>query len=43
MKEKIIKIIENSELYYMSSKIIDTEIFEMMINELVDEIVNILE
>lgn len=38
MKEKIREIIEKSELHYTAGKIIDSESFEMMINELVEKL-----
>ncbi len=38
MEEKIREIIENSELHYTAGKIIDSESFEMMVNELVEKL-----
>jgi hypothetical protein len=43
MEEKIRKIIEKSELHYTAGKIIDSESFEMMIDELVEKLSNLLD
>lgn len=37
-EQKIREIIKRSELYYTASKIIDSESFEMMFNELVEKL-----
>lgn len=39
MEDKIREIIEKSELHYTCSKIVDSESFEMMIDELVQKLV----
>jgi len=38
MEEKIREIIKKSELHYTAGKIIDSESFKMMIDELVEEL-----
>ena len=43
MEEKIREIIKNSELHYTAGKIIDSESFEMMIDELVEELNNLMD
>ena len=43
MSEKIRETIENSELHYTASKIIDNESFEKMVNELVEKLSELLE
>jgi uncharacterized membrane protein YheB (UPF0754 family) len=43
MRNKIRKIIEQSELHYTARKIFDEESFDEMIDELVDELSNSLE
>ena len=42
MKEEIEKIIKSSELYYTSSKLIDSESFDQMIEELVEKLENLI-
>ena len=43
MEEKIRAIIKKSELHYVAGKIIDSESFEMMIDELVEKLSNLLD
>ena len=43
MQDKIREIIENSELHYTSGKIIESESFQMMIDELVKKLSDLLD
>ena len=40
-EEKIREAIKNSELYYTAGKLIDSESFDMMIDDLVEDIVKL--
>lgn len=43
MEEKIREIVKKSELYYTAGKIIDSESFDMMIDELVEKLSGLLD